>query len=106
MQHADRKGKTAMEDQRKFELDDDVLDSVAGGLDTDAVQTGPTAQALARGMTQGMVYQVKQSWAKCDCGSDCFVVTGFLDTGFMQRCEQCGCEGTVTYAVYDMTTTG
>jgi len=29
-----------MEDQRKFELDDDVLDSVAGGLDADAVQTG------------------------------------------------------------------
>lgn len=29
-----------MEDQRKFELDNDVLDSVAGGLDADAVQTG------------------------------------------------------------------
>lgn len=29
-----------MEDQRKFELDNEALDSVAGGLDADAVQTG------------------------------------------------------------------
>lgn len=29
-----------MEDNKKFELHDDALDSVAGGLDADAVQTG------------------------------------------------------------------
>jgi len=97
-----------VDNNKKFELSDEALDSVAGGMDADSVQTGPTAQALARGMTLNMVYQVKQSWAKCDCGCDRYVVTGFLtdNTGFEQRCDQCGSVGAATYAIYDMTTAG
>lgn len=97
-----------MDNNKKFELDDDALDNVAGGMSTDFVQTEPTSQALARGMTLNMVYQVQKNWAKCDCGCDRYVVTGFLtdDTGFEQRCEMCGSTGAATYAIYDMVTAG
>ena len=97
-----------MDNNKKFELKDEMLDNVAGGMDTDAAGTNPTAGAQARGMTLGMVYQVKQDWAKCNCGSHRFVVTGFLtdDTGFLEECEQCRRTGSATYAVYDMMIVG
>lgn len=91
-------------ENKKFELCDDALDNVAGGMNADNVQSEPTAQALSRGMSLNMTYRVKEHWLNCDCGSDTYRVTSFLsdDTGFETECVTCKALGCVSYEVYDL----
>ena len=72
-----------MENKKKFELNDDMLDDVSGGA-------GILEEAAAEDMNVGRLINSKC----CMCGNPQFKVTAIYDTGrFRGRCTNCGYTG-------------
>ena len=93
-----------MENEKKFELTDDSMDAVSGGGVLDSLfgyTEEPTAQAAARGLTAGTVFNTRRSCVSC--GETHYRVKDFHndDKKLRVACSGCGSPGYWDYEIYD-----
>ena len=93
-----------MEEKKRFELNDEELDDVTGGLlgFLGGYSTSPTPAAQQRGLVAGMEFNNTQSCLTC--GSKRYRVRDFHDNDSKMRVSCCGCGavGYWDYSIYDV----
>ena len=95
-----------MDINKKFAINDDELDNVAGGVEefTDPDFTlDPPPKAAARGLVYGQIVELTEPSFFCDCGCSRFKITGFYKNADNTDnvCVNCGAGFSFGYSIYD-----
>ena len=92
-----------MENKKSWELNDAQLNDVSGGLLDGLLgwTSEPTAEAQARGLSAGMIFDTRRSCLSC--GATHYRVKDFHQDGgkFRVVCSGCGSLGYWDYEIFD-----